>query len=284
MTSLQSQLDDLLVETWQKALEPTNCDVLCLSIYRKYCRKILNASHLTSDLTLTFLPPSQVSLTSVLWRQSERLTYNTCSILYNNSSYCPVMCLERYPDFCCTTNFDLSCCFSSFLHSLLPDAVTELLCVHLFDFSQTNIRARTLLQLRLFSWLMCTQQRCDEGFCSLFHRLHTAERTGSSIHIKNTITAELFHSRDGALLQSTVRRINIKTQCTTSGKRGTHSGWCRRCCHSTRMTESHSSHLLPLRRRSDSWIMFRLFSTGTSQKPQTHFNIINVSQCRNNTN
>lgn len=111
-----------------------------------------------------------------------------------------------------------------------------------------------------------------------------AERTGSSIHIKNTITAELFHSRDGALLQSTVRRINIKTQCTTSGKRGTHSGWCRRCCHSTRMTESHSSHLLPLRRRSDSWIMFRLFSTGTSQKPQTHFNIINVSQCRNNTN
>lgn len=119
------------------------------------------------------------------------------------------------------------CRFSSFLRSLLPDAVTELLCVWL---SQTNIRARTLLQLRLFSWLMC--------------------------------------SRDGALLQSTVRRIHIKTQCTTSEKEAralvgadgavTAPGW----------QSPSASHLLPSRRRSDSWIMFRLLSTGTSQKPK----------------
>lgn len=107
-----------------------------------------------------------------------------------------------------------------------------------------------------------------------------AERTGS--HQKHNSRA--FSQQRWSFITVDCKTHSYKNPMHYFWKRGTHSGWCRRCCHSTRMTESFSFSFAALKEAQRLLNHVQTLVHWYVTKTQTHFNIINVSQCRNNTN
>lgn len=176
------------------------------------------------------------------------------------------MCLEQYPDFCCTTNFDLyvvsaPSCVRSCLMLLQSCSVRDSL-------RPTSERAH------------CCSSVCFPGSC--VHSRDVMKERSRGSHQKHNSRA--FSQQRWSFITVDCKTHSYKNPMHYFWKRGTHSGWCRRCCHSTRMTESFSFSFAALKEAQRLLNHVQTLVHWYVTKTQTHFNIINVSQCRNNTN